>query len=69
MTRVSYVIIGPYTIGWRDLPDDRTVTIQRGDQLYHRRVGQLEPGDITRGVNHSRIITGPPVRVLKVRSL
>lgn len=29
--RVSYVLVGIWTCGWRDLPADRGVTIERKD--------------------------------------
>ena len=37
--------------------------------LGNARVADLKPGDITRGIRDSRIITGPPVRIEWVRDL
>lgn len=65
--RLSYVIIGAGTRGWRDVDADRGVTVQRGETVHSCRADALQPGDIARGVNHSRIMTGPPVRITGTR--
>lgn len=35
--------------------------------LVHSTAGDLKSGDLVRGINHSRIVTGPPVRVIRLR--
>ena len=32
-------------------------------KLHHCHVSDLVVGDVTRGINHTRILTGPPVRI------
>lgn len=37
--------------------------------LHACQIADIAPGDIVRGVNHSRIVTGPPVRVTSARPI
>lgn len=37
--------------------------------LVHKKAEDIEPGDLVRGINHSRIVTGPPVRVIRIRAI
>jgi hypothetical protein len=67
--RISYFIIGANVYGWRDVEPDRGVTVQRGDTIHSCRAHELQPGDLARGVNHSRIMTGPPVRIIRARTV
>lgn len=52
--------------GWRR--DDILDSLAKG-QLTTITVSELEPGDLARGVNHSQIITGAPVRIRTLRHL
>lgn len=38
-------------------------------KLVSVKARDLSKGDVARGVNHSRIVTGPPVRVINVRPI